>query len=72
MTPQEAHEEIAYINRLPIEDVQRQYKVDTRQEAIDLINEEIEEEVEDDDFPTGDIWQEHGFLSAKDYFSYRY
>ena len=60
MTLQEACEEIAYINCLPIEEVRRQYKVDTRQEIIDLINEEIEEEVE----AVGDIYQENGFPSA--------
>jgi len=60
MTRQEAHEEIAYINRLPLAEVLLQYNVDTRLEAIALIEDQIEDEEPE---AASDIYQENGFLS---------
>lgn len=71
MTYEQAQEEINMIRQLPLYEVQRMYDVNSYEEIITLIREEIDEPGE-----TGihsvNIENENGFRDLSNYYKYRY
>lgn len=69
MTREMAHIEIKEIIEMSLLECQRKYFVDTKEEIIALIEDEVELE---DDEQEGDIYNENGFSTAFHCNSYLY